>query len=265
MSGSNATVHPDETHGHEFRAVVSAETIQTTVALVEALFDECHVHVDEDGLRFSAVDPATVASVDLGLERSAFEAFDATSHHVGVNVSRLGDVVGMADRGQPVTLALDSETRKLEIRIGELEYTLALLDPETIRSPPDRSSIALEFAGRVVTEAGDFDRAVRAAEMVSDHLAFGIDDAEDAFYVEAEGDTDDVSLTVPAEDLVEFEPGDAHSLFSVDYLAAIDRAIASDLDVELRLGVEQPLELRAEFADGAGTVEYLVSPRISTR
>ncbi|WP_158058041.1 DNA polymerase sliding clamp [Halorussus halophilus] len=247
-----------------FHAIVDADSIQQTVAFASALFEECHLQYDDDdGIRLSAIDAATVASVEITLESAAFDALEATEGHVGIDLSRLQDVVKMADRGQLIEFTLDTETRKLEICIDELEYTLAVIDPETIRSPPDRPSEGFDFTGAVVTDAGEFERAIRAADMVSDHLALGLDDAEEVFYVEAEGDTDDVSLTLSADELVELTPGDAHSLYSLEYLLAIERAMSSDLELDLRMGTEQPLEVESGFADGAGSVEYLLAPRIS--
>ena len=245
-----------------FRAVVKAETIQTALKLVDALVDESHLYLEADGIRMPAVDPATVASVDVSLNQAAFEAYQAPDTHIGINLTRLLDIVGMADRGQLVELGLDQDTRKLEIRIGELEYTLALLDPETIRSPPDQSGFDVEFTATLEIERSAFGQAVAAADMVSDHIALGVPEAEDAFYAEAEGDTDDVSFAVPAEELGEYSLGEAHSLFSIDYLKPIERAMPRDCEVELRLGTEVPLAVTFGFAEEAGDCEYLISPRI---
>ena len=265
MSESDSNGNPERPEDRTFEAVVRAETIQTTVTLVDALVDECHVYFEDDGIRIPAMDPATVAAVEITLGSAAFDAYDADGVHVGVNVARLRDIVRMADRDQLVSFALDAETRKLEICIGGLEYTLALLGPDTVRSPPDRSSMGIEFTGGVVTGAEDIDRAVQAADMVASHIALGIDVDEDVFYVEAEGDTDDVSLALPADDLVDFTPGKARSLFSIDYLKAINRAMPSDLDIDLQFGTDVPLVMQSEFAEGAGSVEYLVSPRITAQ
>ncbi|MFC7233681.1 hypothetical protein ACFQMM_24185 [Saliphagus sp. GCM10025308] len=148
---------------------------------------------------------------------------------------------------------MKAESRTLSIRIDELEYTLALLDPETIRSPREGSSDAFDLAGAVVASAETFDRSVRAAEMVSTHLEFELDAADEVFEVRADGDTDDVSLTLSAADLVDLEPADAVSLFSVDYLASINRAMPGGVDVGLGLGTEKPLSIRYEFAEEAAT------------
>ncbi len=275
MTESTSTARLDGPENCVFQLVVNAETIQTALGVVGALVDECHLYVREDEVRIRAMDPTTVAGVDLTLERSVFEAYDGGNVrdgsdiddegdvHVGVDVTKLGTVLKMADRDQLVRLALDAETRRLEIRMGELSYELALLDPETVRAPLDESGPDIGFTGRVVITADEVGRTIRAADMVSTYLALGVDEAEETFYAEAKGDTDDVSLALPGDDLVEFSPGDAHSLYSVDYLRAIDRAMPKDAEIDLRLGTEVPLKLCYEFAEGAGSVEYLLAPRLT--
>ena len=256
----------NEGDGHAFAAVVAGETLQTTVAQLQALVDECHVQLRAEGIRLPATDPAAVASVDVHLDAAAFESYSATEGTLGVDLTRFAEIVGMADREQLVHLELDEETRKLHVAIDELEYTLALIDPDSIRSPPDLSDPGFEFEGHATLETGDLTRVVKAAAMVSDHVALGIDpthEAGDAFYAEATGDTDDVDVTLPADDLVDIDPGDAHSLYSIDYLADIDRAVPTDADVTLSLGTEVPLGVDYEFADGRGSVEYLLGPRIA--
>lgn len=246
-----------------FRATVDADVLRSILDPVIALFEECHLRIDEQGIRLTGIDPATVACVDVELDREGFEAFEAVEGHVGIDAARFADVVGMADSGGTVRLALDYETRRLHIRIGGLSYDLALLDPDVLRSPPE--GIA-EFDGtaRAVAEGADVGRAIRAAGMVADHAELAVTTDPAAFTVGAEGDTDDVSLELTDEDLLELDPGEARSLFSIDYLEPIARTVPRDAALQLRLGVEQPLAIRYDVADADGTVEYLVAPRIAT-
>lgn len=253
-----------ETLARSFRATVDAETIQRVVAQAAALVDECRVELDETGIRIRAVDPASVALVDVELGAEAFERYEADGGCVGIDLERFEDVVDMAERGQPVELTLDPETRTMEVHIGDLAYTLGLLDPEVVRSPPEVAADSIEFTAEIVVAATEVDRALGAADMVSDHVAFGVDPDEAAFYVEATGDVDDVSLTLPESELVTAEVGDAESLLSLDYLKDINRAIGSVPEVGLQLGPETPLWLGYEFAE-SGSVEYVVSPRIRTQ
>ncbi|WP_224447896.1 DNA polymerase sliding clamp [Haloprofundus salilacus] len=246
-----------------FTAVASADALSKTLDPVGVLVDECKIRLDEDGLRISAMDPATVGVVELSLEAGAFESYEADGGVVGVDVDRLDDVVEMADTGQLVHLELDAETRQLRIRIGGLEYTLALVDPDAIRQEPDLDSI--ELPASAVVEGRQFGRAIDAAEMVSNHVAVGVDEVEEQLYVNAEGDVDSVHYELPADDLVDFQPASAHSLFSLDYLTEMNRVVPDDAAVTLELGEEFPMRLGYEFADGEGKALYFLAPRIQSR
>jgi len=248
--------------GKMFNAIVSADTLQATLDSVSVLVDECKIHLTDEGLEIRAVDPANVGMVDLALDAAAFESYETDGGLIGVNLSRLEDIAGMADSGQLIHLELDEETRKLHIAIDGLEYTLALIDPDSIRQEPDLPD--LDLAAHVVIEGRDIDRAVTAADMVSDHIALGVDSTDELFYIDAEGDTDDVHLELDTEDLIDLTPGDAHSLFSLDYLKNMNKAIPKDAEVRMELGDEFPVKMHFDFAEGHGSVTYMLAPRIQS-
>lgn len=245
-----------------FKAIVSAEILQEALDSVSVLVDECKIHLDEDGLRIRAVDPANVGMVDLELAADAFEAYEADGGLIGVNLTRLDDIAGMAETGQLVDLELDEETRKLHIQIDGLEYTLALIDPDSIRKEPDIPD--LDLPARIVIEGRDIDRAVKAADMVSDHIALGVDAEQELFYVDAQGDTDDVHFELGADELIDITPGDARSLFSLDYLKDMNRAIPLNGEVTVHLGEEFPVQIHFEIAEGNGNVVFMLAPRIQS-
>jgi len=245
-----------------FKAIVSAETLGTALDSVSVLVDECKIHLEEDGIAIRAVDPANVGMVDLSLDAGAFESYEADGGLIGVNLSRLEDIVGMADSGQLVELELDEETRKLHIQIDGLEYTLALIDPDSIRQEPDIPD--LDLPAEIVIEGADINRAVTAADMVSDHIALGVDADAETFYVEAEGDTDDVRLELDREDLIDLQAGAARSLFSLDYLKDMNKAIAKDGEVTTELGEEFPVKMHFDIAEGQGNVTFMLAPRIQS-
>jgi len=245
-----------------FNAIVRADTLQATLDSVGVLVDECKIHLGDTGLEIRAVDPANVGMVDLSLEAAAFESYEADGGVIGVNLVRLKDIAGMADSDQLVQLELDEQTRKLHISIDGLEYTLALIDPESIREEPDLPD--LDLPARIVIEGRDIDRAVTAADMVSDHIELGVDEDAELFYVDAEGDTDDVHLELGVDDLIDLVVGPASSLFSLDYLQDMNRAIPKDAEVTMELGDEFPVKLHFEIAEGNGSVTYMLAPRIQS-
>ena len=245
-----------------FSAIVRADTLQATLDSVGVLVDECKIHLDDGGLEIRAVDPANVGMVDLALDAEAFESYEADGGLIGVNLVRLADIASMADSDQLVHLELDEETRKLHISIDGLEYTLALIDPESIREEPDLPE--LDLSSTIVIEGRDIDRAVKAADMVSDHIELGVDEGDEVFYVAAEGDTDDVHLELGHDDLIDLVAGSASSLFSLDYLKDMNKAIPKDAEVTMELGEEFPVKLHYEFAEGLGQVTYMLAPRIQS-
>ena len=245
-----------------FEAIVSASTLGDALDSVSVLVDECKIRLNEDGLAIRAVDPANVGMVDLELEAGAFESYDADGGVIGVNLARLEDIASMANADDLVHLELDEETRKLHIQMDGLSYTLALIDPDSIRQEPDIPD--LDLSAEIVVEGAQLGRGITAADMVSDHIRLRVDPDDEAFLVEAQGDTDDVDLELSREDLIDLKAGGADSLFSLDYLKDMNKAIASDAEVTIELGEEFPVKLHYGFAEGLGNVTYMLAPRIQS-
>ena len=245
-----------------FKAIVGASTLQDALDSVSVLVDECKIRLNEDALSIRAVDPANVGMVDLTLEAAAFESYDADGGVIGVNLARLEDIAGMAGSGDLIHLELDEETRKLHIEIDGLSYTLALIDPESIRQEPDIPE--LDLPAETVVEGAQLDRGVTAADMVSDHIRLRVAEADEAFLIEAEGDTDDVDLELTREDLIALTAGPADSLFSLDYLKDMNKAIPGDAEVTVELGEEFPVKLHYGFGEGLGQVTFMLAPRIQS-
>ena len=178
-------------------------------------------------------------------------------------MDRLADVVGLAAPGDTVRLVLDTERRQLHALVGELAYTLGLIDPEAIREPMDPAEMEYDCPAELTLRGGDVARIVDAGDMVSNHLRLGTDAEAGAFYAEASGDTDDVALSFPEDELAALSPAEVESLFSLDYLREIVRPIPTDCEVAMELGTEQPVTLSFELADSAGEATFLLSPRRS--
>lgn len=243
-----------------FTAIVSSGTLLAALDSVSVLVDECKLRLDEDGVTIRAVDPANAGMVNLRLDTSAFESYESDGETIGVDLTRLEDIAGMANADDLIHLELDEKTRKLHIQIDGLEYTLALIDPDSIRQEPDLPD--LDLSATIGIEGRDIDRAVTAADMVSDHIALGVDAEDEHFYVDAEGDTDDVHFELDRDELISLSAGDAHSLFSLDYLKEMNKAIPNDAEVSVELGEEFPVNLHFDIAAGDGSVTFVLAPRI---
>jgi len=245
-----------------FSAIVDADTLSDTIDSVSVLVDECKINTTEDGLEIRAVDPANVAMGDVSLDAGAFESYEADGGVIGVDLDRLQEVVSFAESGDLIHLELDQETRKLHIDVDGLEYTLALIDPDSIRQEPDIPD--LDLAATYVFEGKRFGRAVKAADLCSDHISIeGV--ADDELVFSAEGDTDDVSETLSGDDLLSgIVEGGCESLFSLDYLKDLRKPIGAETEVSLRVGDEMPVMIQYSLADGDVSVLNMLAPRISS-
>jgi len=244
-----------------FAATAEVDVLEDALDPVATLVNECKLRLNEDGLSIRAVDPANVGMADVDLPERAFESYEADGGVIGVNLNRLQDVLGMGSSGDLAELRLDEATRTLHIEISELSYTLALIDPDSIRQEPDIPD--LDLPAEVAFEGSELGRAVSAADLVGDHVSMSADPDAHEFVVAAEGDTDDVEVALGDEELVDADvPEGAESLFSLDYLEDMTRPIGSDVIVSFRLGSEMPVKFR--YTNGEARVEHLLAPRISS-
>jgi len=242
--------------------IIAASTLSDALEPVTSLVHECKIQLNEDGLSITSVEAANVAMVDMEIETGAFESYEASGETLGINLDRFTDVLGMADSGDLIRCELNEETRKLEIDIGDLSYTLALIDPDTIRQEPDIPD--LDLPATIVLPGEQISRGVTAADLCSDHVSMRADADDGAFHIEAEGDTDDVDLELDDELLSANVGESCQSLFSLDYLKDMERAIPDDAEVSLLLGSEFPVKLRYSIDDGRVSVVNMLAPRISS-
>jgi len=194
------------------------------------------------------------------LGSSAFDEYTADETEIGIDLNKITDLLGIAEKSDIVRMELEAGNRKLLINVGGLSYTLSLLDPSTIRAEPRVPQ--LELPAKVVLNGSDLRRAVRAAEKISDHMIMGV--SGDTFFMEAKGDTDKVRLEMGRDQLIDLKAGEASSLFSLDYLSDIVKPTNKVNEVTLSLGRDFPVLIDFEIANGAGRISYLLAPRIES-
>ena len=255
-----------------FEAKIDANVLRECIESITAVVDEGKLRIAEDGFKLRAVDPANVAMISFELQRDAFDDFrfkkesgaEAATEaqaaiEIGIDFNKLRDIFGIGGR-EEVNLKLDEAAQKLFTQMGSLAYTISLLDPVSLRKEPKVPE--LEFPVQVIIENEEFRRTIRAAEKIGDHIVLGVDGEE--FYMEVEGDMDKLRLGLRKEQLVHLTPGTLHSLYSLDYIAAMSKGMSHAENITLNLGKDYPLQVDFEVAEGKGKVSYLLAPRIES-
>jgi len=242
------------------KANIDADVFKESIDVILALVTECRVHTENEGILTRAVDTANVAMVTLTLDKSAFSSYEASADQIGVDITKMKNIIGMMNKGEPLTLDLPEGEKKLKLSFGGYRYSITLLDVNTIRKDPNPPTI--ELPGKAVLSGDDLNSAIKAAAVISDKVALGIDPETETFYMEAEGDTDHIKLEIGSGDLRSLTPVKVRSLFSLDYLKDMGRVMGRADEVEIQLGNDHPVKFGFDIANGGGHVEYLLAPRI---
>jgi proliferating cell nuclear antigen len=247
----------------EFTATIKQSRLGDVVSAAHTLVSEALVAIHEDRIRIRAVDAANVAMVDETLSNTAFDSWEATPGVIGVNLNRVDDILSMGKADDDVHLDFDAETRKLEFCINGLEYSLATIDPESIRARPDLPELNLPFNATLDSEV--IEKATKAGNMLGDHMHIKTEDA-DILEFHVEGDTDEMTKEVRSEEVsaISKDNEDVMSIFALDYVTDLKRVIKNADEFEMKLGHEMPLILDLSLSDDHCDVTYFLAPRIQS-
>lgn len=250
---------------------LNAETLDQTLEILQAASKEARLHLGGDGLSVKVVDPANVMMINLELSPSAFEFTPDGSYTVGSNLGALQDYTSKADGEQTVDFSFAPKTRELNVEYRGYEIDMACIDPDAIRQEPDLPD--LDLPNTVTLKTSDFKEALEMANLVSDQVSLCCDPtADEKFWLDAEGDTDDILKGFDADDFRDETKVTEETLswYSLGYLidgadsySGLFQQIPAD-EVTLTLGDEFPVLMDFDYADGSGHVTALLAPRIKS-
>jgi proliferating cell nuclear antigen len=256
-------------------AEINPDDLLSVLGTVTTLVDEAKLHISDQGLLTKAVDPASVAMVELFLDADGFERLDVDSDGsllLGVDLDRLTSQISdiadepVGDEEQTLHLELDEESRKLHVWAdpGSLEFTTALIDPDSIRQEPDLPEMELPAQTRVTTEY--MMHTVKTASNYSNHLTIEMSTDPDELTMKASGDTADLDVNLDEEHpaIQSLETTDVSSIFSLNYLDDMRKGIPKDAVLDIRVGDNFPMKMMVDTLNGNAEITYMVAPRIES-
>jgi proliferating cell nuclear antigen len=242
-------------------AKISVSKLRDILTPISVLVDECKINISPAELEIRAVDPANVCMVDVRISKDGFDEYESEKSVIGVDLDRFQDIIKMGSSDSEVRLRANKETQMLNIEVENVSYSLSLIDPDSIRDGPDIPDIDLDSS--VEIEGSYISQGIKAASMVSDHVELSFDSSNSRFIIRAEGDTDDVEVE-HGDDRSEnlSAPSDASSLYSLEYLEKISKAVGGSQVISLSMQSEKPVRIEYDISDGDGKVVYMLAPRI---
>ena len=231
-------------------------------------------------MTIKAVDPANVGMVEMKLDRAEFDQFetgvednpDTDEIVLGLNLknftSQVKDIADepVDDDEQTLHVELDEDFRKLSIWAvpGSMEFTTALIDPDSIREEPDIPNMDLPASLQIMSSY--MDHAVKTAKKYSEHITLGMNNDDDTFYMSAEGDTDDWSAILDSDHMSvqSLATAEVASIFSLEYFDDVRKGIPKNVPVKMEMGQEFPVRIMFDFLDSNASVTYMIAPRIQS-
>lgn len=243
-----------------FQVEVKSEILKEVLTVVSTLVDEAKFNITEDGISLRAVDPAHVAMIDLNLKSSAFENYKASEAELGVDLTKMLDVMKLAKPTDIISINHDEEKNRLILKVANITRSMSLVDTTGMVEPKIPN---LSLPVKVVISTQELSQGIKASESVSDHISLSA--TPDGFELASEGDTDAVNLKLSKDLLEELKCKESvKSLFSLDYFSNMVKSAQSSESITMNLGTDFPVKIEFQIANDNGQVNYLLAPRIES-
>jgi len=247
-------------------AIVTADRVEQYIDTLSGIVNEAKLYFDDSGITTRAVSADNVATINpLHLSHGAFESWDSPgSVTVGVNLERFDEAISNANNDDLVRLAIDMESRMLQIEYRGIEQQRGLIDPDSMRKEPDKPDI--DLPNTVVVSSGRLKEALDSVDLVSDHVVFDCDPDAKELRIAGRGDIDEAEVVIDDDYALEGTEvlEDTKSMYSIELLSELADPIPKDAEVTISIGDEFPLWVEWSTFEGRLSSEFMLAPRIQS-
>ena len=236
---------------------IEQNRLDTFINILKALVPECKMMINADGWNTAATDTANVAMVVATLPATAFAEYTVTDKtEIGFDVPKWANMLKvMHDPKSTITIDRQ-ENGRFKVSDSSYTYTHTPLDPNTVRKRPNIPIINLPAT--VVINPAELAEVIKAMAVIGDKARFTV--GRDGLELAAEGDTDKLRKTLEKKDGSTHPEQPVSSLFSLDYMKDITRAMKGAATVSVHAGQDHPI--RFDFEIEGIEASFLVAPRI---
>ena len=241
-----------------FKSEIKNSYIENVVKAIGFLSDDAKVNINEDGIKVIVVDQANVCMVDILLNKLAFSWYDADELVLGIDIKNLSRLL-KSTNNEYIEIEYLEDKSRIKFIQDRLSFSLALINIDTIKKEPKMPQIELPV--KVIMNGKSFRDGINAAGKVGDYIAFDVND--EGLKMSSEGNTSEMELEILKDELDVFErTEDVRSMFDLEYLTDISKALGKSDLIELGIGKDYPLKVVSRFKNGEGEIKFLLAPRI---
>ncbi len=239
-----------------------AKNWQTIIGAISAFVDEANFEITKKGITLRAMDPSRIAMVDFELPQSAFSHYSCDEEgQLGINLDEMEKIVKRASSGNALELGVDREKNRLNITLEgrtRRSFSMALIELGGDRPP----TLSVEYDISIKITADTLKEIIGDADVISDFLA--LEAKPESLTFSARGDTGNLQIQIGKDEeaLLEYSVKQgAKSLYALEYLNDMMKAVAASDTVQLEFGKGTPIKLVFTFS-GGGHITYFLAPRV---
>ena len=232
-----------------------------SISIISELVNEVHLKVDKDKIELIAMDPANVAMIVFNLLSSAFAEYNVKEpKEIAINLDQLKQILKRAKPSDVVTIELDDDKNKLNIKIkGESARTFNL----SLLGSVDKSHKIpnLKFPTKIDINALTFNEAIEDMGVVAESVAFMTE--KDKFTIKSESKLNDATVEIAPGNETKIDTSEkTTSKYSLEYLKKIIKGSKLTDNVQIQFGNDYPLRVDYISKDKLN-LAVILAPRVS--
>ncbi len=243
----------------------NSEVWKDSIGAISNLIDEVNFEFKEDGIEMKAMDPSHVALADFQLSSDAFDVYEIEEPlKLGVDLAEMDKIMSRAKKSDEFILEFNEDENRLKLEFrgaSTRRFSLPILEIEEEELPePD-----LDFTAEAKVTAGAISGGLKDAALVGDNVRFEL--SEDKFVMKIESDTGsaEMELSKDSDGLEELEVREpSEAMYNIGYLEDMFKAASSNDLVDVDHGVDLPIRITFQIAEGKGHLKFILAPRVET-
>jgi len=227
--------------------------LSRVIEIISELVIEVKIHVNDEGLSITAMDPANVSMVKFLLPKGFFSVFETDNEVLGIDLDNLKRILKRS--GPASSLVLERKGNLLNIQIHDRikrNFNLSLIEIES----EERDMPEMEFSSMVELNSSDFIDSVEDCMVVADACSFII--KEGKFIIEAKGLNSAMSEFSGDEAKISAE--NCKSRYSLEYLQKFIKGAKLSEKTVLKFANDHPL--RIDIKNDFMALSFLLAPRV---